>query len=134
MAKVKKRTKIENSKVFDDRVNEILLGNVTKLNSKNKKLLKLFKVKAEYIYLFYCLNVTSKEYEKWETDLIYDSLDDRFNRLVYLLNKNLDECIEDLNTSMMNNIGEIDIPKDIDEIKKPKKLESYKDLAKKVGL
>jgi len=131
--KRKKRTKLQNSEVFDNRLNEILLGNVKKLSTKNRKLLKEFKEKSDYIYLFYCLNVSSVEFDNWNTDIAQDSIDDKFNRLIYLMNKNLDGCIEDLYTSMMSNTKEIVIPEDT-ETKKLKKLVSYKEIAKKVGL
>lgn len=123
----KKERKEYVKEIIITQVEEMIGGTQKELVSKNKKLFKEFLAKDLDVCLL-TLNYVKDNYYSWEIDSQDIEVNKNFDRLIYLLNENLESCSESLNEERetVNDYGYN--PRVTNEI------EDYRELEKKVGL
>lgn len=110
-----------------DQMEEMIGGTQKELVSKNKKLLKEFLANDLQVCLL-TINYVKDSYYSWEIDSQDIEINKNFDRLIYLLNENLESCSESLSE-------ERETVKDYGYNPKiTKEIEDYRELEKKVGL
>ncbi len=124
-----KEQKVYKEDLFNLAMEQLIGGSIDKLNNKNKKLLKDFKKKSIELCMFtlhYCKN----QFLEWCVEEKDYELNPNFDRLIYIINENLDICsILFEQDFTVEEYGDYGI-----NIKASKDLKSYDDTAKEVGL
>lgn len=124
-----KEQKVYKEDLFNLAIEQLIGGSVDKLNNKNKKLLKDFKKKSIELCMF-TLHYCKSQFLEWCVEEKDYELNPNFDRLIYIINENLDICsILFEQDFTVEEYGDYGI-----NIKASKDLKSYDDTAKEVGL
>lgn len=127
----KKEMKEYKKELLSSLIEECIGGNISKLNNKNKKLLKDMLTNDINIAIFTITYIRS-QYFGWEVDIKDYELNSNFERLVYLFNQNYKICCNMIEPDYhTTNIYENDYDFNVSY---KGDIKSYKDIAEEVGL
>lgn len=127
----KKEIKEYKKELLSSLIEECIGGNISKLNNKNKKLLKDMLTNDINTTIFTITYIRS-QYFGWEVDIKDYELNSNFERLVYLFNQNYEVCCNMIEPDYhTTNIYENDYDFNVSY---KGDIKSYKDIAEEVGL
>lgn len=116
--------------LFASVIEGFIKGAITKLNNKNKKLLKDLIKQYSIEERLLCSSDVRASYYSWAIDSKEDEINSNFDRLIYLMNDRINYCEE-----MLKVRGTIEISCDEAlNIKSAKDAVPYSELAEEVGL
>lgn len=114
---------------FNEQLEYYINGDIKKLSAKNKKLLKLFKT-YDIEFRIFALNEVKNSYFSWVIENT-PTLEENFNRLIFLINSRKSEIEKKFKQSDNRNYEyyELNIESENEE-----SLNNYEKLCKEVGL
>lgn len=114
---------------FNEQLEYYINGDIKKLSAKNKKLLKLFKT-YDIEFRIFALNEVKNSYFSWVIENT-PTLEENFNRLIFLINSRKSEIEKKFKQSDNRNYEyyELSIESENEE-----SLNNYEKLCKEVGL